>query len=104
VPAFTSVGACLGTGANLYLSRCLSWHRCQLFAVRYLNLRFVIFVTYAVTLLTPFNKYNAVLYYYFSAWLIFGVVVVAMNYFAPHFEVPYRVSLEEYENVEIKEE
>ena len=48
--------------------------------------------------------YNAVGYYYFSAWLIFGVVFVAMKYLAPHSAVPYRVTLREYENVEGQEE
>jgi len=55
-------------------------------------------------LVTLCNKYNAVGYYYFSAWLIFDVLLVAMKYFAPHSAVPYRVTLREYENVEVKEE
>jgi heme exporter protein D len=55
-------------------------------------------------LVTLCSKYNAVGSYYFSAWLIFGVVFVAMKYLAPHSAVPYRVTLREYENVEANEE
>jgi hypothetical protein len=63
-------------------------------------------VPFAVTLLPSvyIQCGSAVGYYYFSAWLIFGVVTVAMKYFAPHSAVPYRVISREYENVKGKEE
>ena len=55
-------------------------------------------------LVTLCSKRIAVGYYYFSAWLNFGVVFVAMKYFAPHSAVPYRVTLREYVKVEGQEE
>jgi hypothetical protein len=85
--------------ANRSLIWCQSWHRCQAFCHTLSKPSYCYFRTVYGDLVTLGSKYTEVGYYYFSAWLIFHIVVMAMMYFAPHSAASYRVAFRGHVNV-----